>query len=585
MESDGFVSQDQPYSFGDEISNVWTSTSPTDPFFTAEGYNYTDFHQGIASDSFPFFEAEKTSEGKSSLGEMAPRRPSLPDPMASASSRRYSTNPQDLSTQAMFTRPIAHPTPVESFDRSTAKRVRVDPQAKRREGEDVERCYSQTGSQSNCCSSCPGGEPCIDPQCAEEVTESCGECACGIPKCSCPDHDPARNRGLEPESESSVQSRLQDWTNSVPSVWNPQSHQDPSLRPENNVDQSYNMYNGMPYNSVAQSPLHTPPSAANLTTPFSPVTGLQTPLTSNFGTPANSYDHGLGALSGAGAVFQPAQDASQWMNSGYGHDIPQFNFGCAWEGCDDRFQNNDDWLSHCFDTHVAPQMMVHCPMPQESCPENIAPNFLSHLRANHGFDFTSPALLCPAPNCDPVRVIPNAGMLQNHFSRAHAMPAQGSLVCEVQRCNSTFQDLNEFSTHLTHQHAFKGEQEIDLNPRAGLVRKAPHPEISRQAILPSPASDSSNDDDDSHICKWLGGGTKACGLSFDSSTTLHQHIIQEHLASLDKKSGYKCSWKGCTRADKRGDENSGFSQRGKLERHMATHTNCKFQSGEAMILV
>jgi hypothetical protein len=580
MESQEFVSQGQPYGFPDEISNIWTTANVTDPFFTAEGYQYPEFQQSLAFDSFPRFEAEKSSEGKSSVGDMpqpllAAQPPSLSGAMSSAFPHRYNSNPRDISTQAMFARPITHPTPIESFDRSTAKRVRIDPEVNKHECQVVDKCFSQTGSQSTCCSSCSDGEPCVDPECAEEVVASCGECACGIPKCSCPEHDDTpRNREIATNSDGFLESRLQDWTNSTQHAWNPQSPRMTPAQLEISVDQSYGLYNSIPYSSVEQSPMATTPSAVNMSTPFSPTTGLPTP--SNYGAQSNSYDPNLGILSGAGAIFQPPPAAIQWTDSEYDQDNSQFPMVCAWEACEERFQSNEDWLAHCFDTHVAPQMTLHCPIQQASCPENIAPNFLNHMTSNHGYDFTAPSqpLMCPAPDCDPDRVIPNAYMFQTHFSRAHAMPAQGSLLCEVQRCNTTFNDLNEFSTHLTHQHLLKGgEAEIDLHHQAGLVRKTTPPTKTLvDVVMPPPAQEA---DDEAHVCLWSGIEGKTCGSSFESAPDLHRHIVKEHLASLDKKSGYKCCWKGCTRADKRGNEKCGFSQRGKLERHMASHTNCK----------
>jgi hypothetical protein len=578
MASQEFLTQGQPYGFTDDISNIWTTANTTDSFFATEEYQYPEFPQHLAFDNFPHFEPEKASGEKSPVADMsqsmmATRPLNLPSAMSPTFAHRYSSHSQDLASQSMFTHPIAHPTPVESFDRSTAKRTRVDPQANKHEHEVVDRCYSQTGSQSTCCSSCSDGEPCVDPECAEEVTASCEECPCGIPKCSCPEHDTPGDRVLAAHSEVLLESRLQDWNNSTQNAWTPQSPRNASqLGLENNVDHSYGLYHGIPFSSVRPSPAPTTPSIVNMSTPFSPNNGMPTPSMSNYGTQPNSYDPNLGVLSGAGAIFQPTSDPPQWMNSELNvHDNSQFTFSCAWNGCDERFQNNNDWLDHCFNTHVASQMMVQCPIQQDSCPQNIAPNFLSHMRSDHGYDFTAQAqpLMCPAPNCDPNEAIPNAGMLQNHFSRAHAMPTQGSLLCEVKQCNATFHDLNEFSTHLTHQHALTNEPEVALSPQSRKSHKTP---VSA-AILPSP---SSANEDDGHTCQWSGHEGNVCGITYESSTELHTHIVKAHLATLDKKSGYKCCWKGCTRADKRGDEKCGFSQRGKLERHMATHTNCKF---------
>jgi hypothetical protein len=67
---------------------------------------------------------------------------------------------------------------------------------------------------------------------------------------------------------------------------------------------------------------------------------------------------------------------------------------------------------------------------------------------------------------------------------------------------------------------------------------------------------------------------QVCGLICQSEVELQTHIKCNHLDSLDKSSGYRCLWEDCKRKEMP-LEKQGFSQRGKLERHMATHTNCK----------
>jgi hypothetical protein len=81
-----------------------------------------------------------------------------------------------------------------------------------------------------------------------------------------------------------------------------------------------------------------------------------------------------------------------------------------------------------------------------------------------------------------------------------------------------------------------------------------------------------------HVCQWSGEGGILCGKACLSAPELQAHIKECHLAALDKKTGYKCCWEGCKRAEKRAEVGGalGFTQRGKLERHMQSHTNCKF---------
>ncbi|KAI1105225.1 hypothetical protein F4804DRAFT_341266 [Jackrogersella minutella] len=79
-----------------------------------------------------------------------------------------------------------------------------------------------------------------------------------------------------------------------------------------------------------------------------------------------------------------------------------------------------------------------------------------------------------------------------------------------------------------------------------------------------------------HICQWVisPGGlktqAKVCGHICNDPCSLHDHLCNDHIASLTNKTKYLCFWKGCTR---RGDQV--FASRNKLRRHLATHTAYK----------
>ncbi|SPN96757.1 uncharacterized protein DNG_00277 [Cephalotrichum gorgonifer] len=73
-------------------------------------------------------------------------------------------------------------------------------------------------------------------------------------------------------------------------------------------------------------------------------------------------------------------------------------------------------------------------------------------------------------------------------------------------------------------------------------------------------------------CKWLEDSGAVCGLQFDDSERLHQHVIT-HSRSLKKiEAGHRCRWAGCTRPE---GPKGCFPQRTKLERHLQTHTGYK----------
>jgi hypothetical protein len=188
---------------------------------------------------------------------------------------------------------------------------------------------------------------------------------------------------------------------------------------------------------------------------------------------------------------------------------------------------------------------------------------------------------CPAPDCDPAETYCDPSLLHNHFDYVHATPTKGTLQCRVDSCNTGFADPGQLSCHLNDVHklpvSLPSNQDIDLTIPPTVSKNT---FIERQSNLPNNDSISSiqpgkgvPDQALAHTCKWI-HSFGVCGRVCNSEAELQTHVTNEHLNSLDKGTGYNCHWQGCGRHTKRG-EKSGFSQRGKLERHMATHTGCK----------
>jgi hypothetical protein len=75
-------------------------------------------------------------------------------------------------------------------------------------------------------------------------------------------------------------------------------------------------------------------------------------------------------------------------------------------------------------------------------------------------------------------------------------------------------------------------------------------------------------------CKWQVRLQGICGHVLGDEEALHNHVTTAHLSDLTKKEGYLCRWLGCRRVEKDPKAQT-FPQRGKLERHMQTHTGCK----------
>lgn len=424
-----------------------------------------------------------------------------------------------------------------------------------------------------------------------------------------PDDEPQNPRVQVNCPTLPIETRLQDWNNSVQSAWIPPT---PQASYQNGIGNTTNhnthqSFGGLAYNTAhSSSAAMTPSMANNTSTPFSQNNSHQTPNMQHFDTHPNAYNSSLADLSGAGALFQPSWHSSSMSTA----NNDMFTFNCGWDGCEVALDSSRQLLAHCFNTHVNPQMGFTCPIQPNVCSTNIGTDPLDHLRNDHGFDldFLDQGWTCPAPDCAPDQILDGPDTFKTHLMKAHTKPTGGILVCEMQHCDTTFKDLDQFSQHLTRQHL----DDIDLGPQphhtspASASTKLPT-DTATDAILSDKSSSQGNSSrepstqetspeanqeadynanqktssqepqvkDDGHTCRWLVTNNGACGSTFDSASKLQEHIIQGHLASLDKTTGYKCCWEGCRREAKRGNDNSGFSQRGKLERHMATHTNCK----------
>ncbi|KAI1489735.1 hypothetical protein F5X96DRAFT_639558 [Biscogniauxia mediterranea] len=109
----------------------------------------------------------------------------------------------------------------------------------------------------------------------------------------------------------------------------------------------------------------------------------------------------------------------------------------------------------------------------------------------------------------------------------------------------------------------------------------PHPDLSGIPDIPGRPTSSENVSQgpgslSEHVCQWIVGHgetdthDKICGLTFNNSVELQQHLCDGHIASMSSKTKYVCLWKGCTR---RGDQV--FASRNKLRRHISTHTSCE----------
>jgi hypothetical protein len=455
--------------------------------------------------------------------------------------------------------------------RPSSKRQRVAPRIRSDEEDPFERCPSQSGSQSTCCSSCPDSPPCAEPDC--NLLVPCTEKTCGVPVCTDPCLDIATQNQL---SISDQTRRLTNWDNSV---WTPQSPRALSQKGDvsngNIIDPTLRGFD-RPEHPAGESPYSDPPSMVNndLPTPYSPHTSQSTPQSNGYEL---TYDKDV--LSGAGAMFHPSTDAFNGQSFGLSDSRDSsFTFNCRWDGCGQAsFPTQDDWIPHFHQQHLDPQLTFRCPIPGQDCPPDIGFNIFDHLENDHGYNFIDESTFsCPAPTCDSTEKFCDPSLLHNHFDHAHAVPTEGTLQCRLDACNAGFTDPVQLISHINEFHdlpiPLPSLDDIDLTvpPEGSKTQTSVLTNDSYASILPE---NGASDQGPADTCKWVNGHS-VCGKLCNSEVDLQNHITIDHLNLLDKTSGYNCQWHGCGRRDKRG-EKSGFSQRGKLERHMATHTGCK----------
>ena len=429
---------------------------------------------------------------------------------------------------------------------------------------------------SQCCSSCSEGEPCAEPECEiqKEAVIACMQSECKQPPC--PDEclraalggDTALYQGIVSSS-----SRLSDWNCST---WNPQLQRSSSQMPAD-LFKGTDLMDPTGQAGELQSPsgpsssLPTPTSVVNhLVTPFSPSTALATPQSMNC-TQTEQSSASSSILSGAGMMF--GAQSSQWgeqnlENATLGNDSSMFN--CEWSGCAQPFANQQEWTDHIHVAHVDPQMSFYCPVPTENCALTIGRHPIHHLVEDHGFNFLmSNEFSCPAPDCNSEQVFLNPKMLHNHFDQAHAIPATGSFVCQWNSCDTAFSNPHELFDHLNSKHRITTllGSGVNASPLLNGELGGPYPSIIPD-LIPS------EDDDAGNVCKWKTENGSTCGTICETEKELQAHVKQAHLKSLSSRVGYNCQWQGCSRPAKLGNK-AGFTARGKLERHMASHTGCK----------
>jgi hypothetical protein len=94
--------------------------------------------------------------------------------------------------------------------------------------------------------------------------------------------------------------------------------------------------------------------------------------------------------------------------------------------------------------------------------------------------------------------------------------------------------------------------------------------------LGPPVIETPADHSEATRCLWVINGEE-CGQPFANTGALQNHIQEHHTATLKKADGFVCQWSGCSRRQNQATS-AGFAQRSKLDRHIQSHTGCKYEA-------
>ena len=176
------------------------------------------------------------------------------------------------------------------------------------------------------------------------------------------------------------------------------------------------------------------------------------------------------------------------------------------------------------------------------------------------------ALTCLWDGCGQETPDPNS--LFDHVKYHHA-PPPSKLVCMWEGCRATASTEAELQSHINVAH-LPFDSQCKWNTCDLLVPDLEQ-HVQMQHLGPQTEKSSGAG---TRTCQWQDtdkdGNVHTCGMPFESSAVLQQHAKEAHINELRKKTGYFCHWEGCNRRDKP------FSQKGKVERHLQTHTGCKY---------
>ncbi|KAL3420907.1 hypothetical protein PVAG01_07352 [Phlyctema vagabunda] len=446
-----------------------------------------------------------------------------------------------------------------------------------------------TQSISTCCSSCSDGEPCGQPECSPERNHvgECNQASCSQPcnsSCNFARHDYQPSVGsdwayalqAQPQSQPQPNEEVMrgfSWGSqdtfpfydpdtavgsNIPLPIDPQlmsNHANQHIQPQQ-----------LQYSPIDQSRHTTPSLGMGHSTPNSAGLAPSPSLPRQSSLPFNATDSSM--LSGTGTMFHGG------MGTMTNNELNEFS--CYWDNCNAEFSNPDDLHKHFHGNHLDPILKYSCPIPASTCPEIVGTDPIKHLHNIHNWQKNN----CPDSSCQEIGPeFCDPAQLHNHFDQEHSIQPVEGLSCKWQACNAIIPGVVGLSNHLQTEHKFgfcvPVDEEINLTAGGKDITKTTSNETS---VLPNRSTTTDNDEGLVLCCEWQMCTGLICGeikSGKDAAKELQAHILADHLQQLSSKTGFFCKWKDCRRAQNKKLENKGFSQRGKLYRHMASHTTCK----------
>jgi hypothetical protein len=388
-------------------------------------------------------------------------------------------------------------------------------------------CAEGAHSQENCQEkNCQG--QCSTLRCASTCSEfDCVKATCKDYHCADPTaHQPP----AYPDSRNCVSFHV---NNANSSRWQPSNHSEAvyysnvspnSLTLDSHFHHRYDALHHLPFGDFGLSQAPSAPTQPAKRRKMSDISHATTP----------GFDHSYSTA--------PSSTAPTPASSSMG-DIP-----CLWEdGCHEAFLDHLALQDHIRNTHIGSQI-THGKCLWGGCGlESADPNSLfDHIRTSHA----PQRHVCMWAGC--TAVCHSVAELQAHIN-TH-LPSANQ--CQWNSCSGFASPEVNLEKHIQNQHLYPLPIPVEQ-----------HTDKRIESALPSLPSSTKT-------CEWTNvdaqGSSHVCGRVFQSPVELQQHAKEVHITALKKRTGYYCHWAGCSRMDKP------FSQKGKVERHLQTHTGCEF---------